>query len=346
VILRGIEGLRRTARRAARRSEKGVLILLYHRVAKVNSDPWALAVTPRRFAEHLEILRQYATPIQLQQLVQASFDDLPDRSVVVTFDDGYADNLYNAKPLLERHGVPATIFLATGYMGYKREFWWDELDRLLLQPGTVPGTLRLSVGGETFQWELGEAAHYSENDAQRDRHWRFRKDAPSSRHQLYRSLCEMLNPLPEGERQEVLDKLLTWAGTEPAARPTHRLLSLAEAVALAKGNLIEVGAHTVTHPALSTLPAPSQRDEIRGSKTWLEEILNRPVNSFAYPYGGPSDYTAETISVVREAGFSCACSNFPGVVDRSTDPFQLPRVYAPNCGRERFAKWLFRWLSG
>jgi peptidoglycan/xylan/chitin deacetylase (PgdA/CDA1 family) len=343
--MRGTGQLRRIARSAIGRYDKKILILLYHRVAKLNSDPWGLAVTPRHFAEHLDTLRECATPVQLQQLFQVSFNDLPERPVVVTFDDGYADNLYNAKPLLERYGIPATIFLATGFMGYEREFWWDELDRLLLQPGTVPGALRLSVSGSTYQWELGEAAQYSADASQRHRKWKIRKDAPSSRHQLYRSLCELLNPLPEDERKEVLDELLTWAGAEPASRPTHRPLSLMEAVSLAKGELIEVGAHTAAHPVLSTLPASSQRDEIRGSRTWLEEILNRPVRSFAYPYGGRSDYTVETISLVREAGFSCACSNFPGLVERSTDLFQLPRVYPPNSGGKSFANWLSRWFS-
>src|SRR5215212_2473620 len=89
--MRGIEGLWRTARRARGRSEKKVLILLYHRVAQSRSDPWSLAVAPRHFAEQLEALRQRATPIRLQQLFQTSFDDLPVRPVVVTFDDGYAD---------------------------------------------------------------------------------------------------------------------------------------------------------------------------------------------------------------------------------------------------------------
>jgi peptidoglycan/xylan/chitin deacetylase (PgdA/CDA1 family) len=343
--MRGIEALRRTARRARGRSDKKVLILLYHRVATVNSDPWALAVTPRHFAEHLEALRQCATPIKLHQLAEAAFDDLPERSVIITFDDGYADNLYNAKPLLERYAIPATVFLSTGYIGYEREFWWDELDRLLLQPGTVPGTLHLSIGGKTYYWELGEAAHYSVDDSQRHRQWRIRKDAPGARHQLYRSLCELLNPLPEGERQKVLNELLSWAGAEKGSRPTHRPLSLMEVVSLAKGELIDVGAHTVTHPALSTLPAASQRDEIQGSKTWLEEILDRPVNSFAYPYGGRSDYTEVTINMVREAGFATACSNFPGLTKRPTDPLQLPRVNSPNRNGVRFTQWLSKWLS-
>jgi peptidoglycan/xylan/chitin deacetylase (PgdA/CDA1 family) len=345
MITRGVRRLRHAVRRPGERSTtKKVLILLYHRVARLRSDPWSLTVKPHHFAEHLEILHQYARPIRLQQLSQESFSELPDRSVVVTFDDGYADNLYNAKPLLERHGVPATVFVTTGYIGSEREYWWDELDRLLLQPGRVPDTLRLSVNGYIYEWQLGGATHYSEEASRRYRRWKIRKDPPSMRHRLYRSLYELLNPLPGEERRKVLDELVAWAGTKPVGRRTHRTLSAEEVVALAEGGLIEVGAHTVTHSALSTLPAQLQRDEIQSSKVRLEEILDRPVTSFAYPYGGRSDYTAQTVSIVQESGFSLACSNFPALVERSTDQFELPRVYAPDCGEERFAQWLSKWL--
>ena len=64
--------------------------------------------------------------------------DVPSAGVVVTFDDGYADNFHNAKPLLERYEIPATVFVTTGYLQDQREFWWDELERILLQPGTLP----------------------------------------------------------------------------------------------------------------------------------------------------------------------------------------------------------------
>ena len=78
------------------------------------------------------------------------------RPLVVTFDDGYADNLYNAKPLLERYEIPATIFLTSGCIGQNREFWWDELDRMLLQPKTLPRALHLNIDGTTHDWDLGK----------------------------------------------------------------------------------------------------------------------------------------------------------------------------------------------
>ena len=83
------------------------LILLYHRIAELELDPWNLCVTPDHFAEQLEVLQKYANPISLKQLV--SFHragNIPERTVVVTFDDGYADNLHYAKPILEKYQTP------------------------------------------------------------------------------------------------------------------------------------------------------------------------------------------------------------------------------------------------
>ena len=79
---------------------------------------------------------------------------------------------------------------------------------------------------------------------------------------------------------------------------------------LHQGRLVEVGAHTITHPILSALPSASQVHEIRRNKARLEKILDRSVSSFAYPYGKPYDYTAQTIEIVRQAGFTCACASF------------------------------------
>jgi peptidoglycan/xylan/chitin deacetylase (PgdA/CDA1 family) len=250
--------------------------------------------------------------------------------VVVTFDDGYADNLWNAKPILEKYDLPATVFVTSGHIGSDREFWWDELDRLLLQGGTLPERLRLSLNGTSYEWEFGELAH-----------------AGMPQHQTppYRSLHQLLRPLPEAERRPVLDELLAWAGAEPVGRSTYRALSPDELFRLAEGNLVEVGAHTVSHPVLSALPATAQLAEVQESKARLEEILGRPVISFAYPYGTRSDYTSETVAVVREAGFACACSNFSGVVRRRTDRFQLPRVIVRDWDGTEFARRLRECLA-
>jgi peptidoglycan/xylan/chitin deacetylase (PgdA/CDA1 family) len=148
--------------------------------------------------------------------------------------------------------------------------------------------------------------------------------------------------MAESERREALDELNVWAGTRPEDRPEDGILSTDELVALAKGGFVEIGSHTVTHPVLSALPAALQKDEVQQSKASLEEVLGRAVTSFAYPYGARCNYTDETVKIVQEAGYACACSTLEGVVERDADRFQLPRIQVQDWDGEEFAKWLIR----
>jgi peptidoglycan/xylan/chitin deacetylase (PgdA/CDA1 family) len=343
----GLGRLRRAAGRLRGSSDGRVLILLYHRVATLRSDPWGLAVTPGRFDEHLRVLREYASPMRLSELSSALRDGrLPERSVVVTFDDGYLDNLRNAKPLLERHGVPATVFVASGFIGRRREFWWDELDRLILQPGELPERVQLDVDGKTYSWELGETANYTEEDFRSHRGWKAWREGQIPRHQLYTSLYDLLRPLGEGVRRKKLAEVREWRADVLGLRPWHRPLSVEEIGSLRQGGLVEVGAHTVHHPLLADLPLRRQRREIEESKARLEQILGHPVLSFSYPYGKPRDYSAKTVDLVRRAGFACACSTSGEVVRRASDPLQLPRVWVRNSSGEKLAKQLGKWFEG
>ena len=263
------------------------------------------------------------------------------RSTVITFDDGYADNLHNAKPLLERYDIPATVFVVTEYIDQGREFWWDELERLLLQPGTLPESLCLHINGRSFQWLLGESGYYSDSDYERYRGWRAGPNGPTTRHVLYYAVWKVLSSLHDDERRRLLDQIVAWSGNELACRPTHRQVSSAEVGALGQGKLIEVGSHTATHPLLSTLPAASQRDEILRSKAKLEKMLGISVRSFAYPHG---DFNEDTVRIVREAGFTCACSSLVDMVHPRTDRFQLPRMVVQNWDGEEFSKQLSKWF--
>jgi peptidoglycan/xylan/chitin deacetylase (PgdA/CDA1 family) len=338
--------LRRVAGRVRGSPDGRVLILLYHRVATLKSDPWGLAVTPGRFDEHLQVLREHATAMKLGELNEALRNGrLPERAVVVTFDDGYLDNLRNAKPLLERHNVPATVFVASGFIGRKREFWWDELDRLVLQPGVLPERVQLDVDGMAYQWELGETADYTEEEFRSHRGWKAWKGGKNPRHELYTSLYDLLRPLNQAMLREKLGEVRRWRIDEPGRRPWHRPLTVEELGSLQGGGLVEVGAHTVNHPLLADLPLRRQRREIEESKARLEEILGHPVQSFSYPYGKPRDYSAQTVDVVRKAGFACACSTSVDVVRQFSDPFQLPRVWVRDTSGEKLAKQLGKWFE-
>jgi peptidoglycan/xylan/chitin deacetylase (PgdA/CDA1 family) len=323
-------------------------VLLYHRVADVACDPWRLCVTPGHFAEHCEVLARRALVRSLPDLLGAlAGGRLPRRAVAITFDDGYADNLAQAGPRLAARGLPATVFVTAGAVGAPREFWWDELEGLLLADRPLPASLTLAVAGRTHRWELDEDAAGVAISAEASRAWEPWQDRhPSRRHALYRTLYDLLFPISAGERASLLDALAGWAGVTPAARASHRTLTAAELRQLSSERSIDVGCHTLTHQPLSTLPLETQRREIVEARDRLQALSGRPVRSFAYPYGRRCDYDTGTVALVRALGFDGACSNFPGLVGRSTDPFEVPRFQVRDWDGDTFERQLDTWLAG
>jgi peptidoglycan/xylan/chitin deacetylase (PgdA/CDA1 family) len=343
---RAAEQVRRLAHDYRSRFTPSCLILLYHRVIELPTDPYLLAVSPAHFAEHLAVLRKAAHPIGLRQLAKGLRDGkIPRRSIAVTFDDGYFDNLDYAKPLLEHYDIPATFFVAPGASTDAGEFWWDALERIFLQPGSLPQTLRLTIDGMSDEWKLGSSAEYGIDDYASHRSWNYgRKDDPTPRQAVLRSVHRLLSSLSEDERRNTLQQLATWAGLDTAVRPTHRTLSSAQTIRLAEGRLLEVGAHTMTHPVLAKLPVAKQREEVYQSRARLEEMLGQPVTSFAYPHGLKPDYTQTTVDIVRHAGFDCACAAFPGIVRCGADVHQLPRFVVRDDDGDRFAERLWTYF--
>lgn len=338
----GTGHLRRRVRRVWLRTQPRAVILMYHRVAEVPSDPQLLCVKPTNFMQHLAHLQRYYQLISLETLIDAlKSGEVPHRAVVITFDDGYADNLYNAKPLLDRYEVPATVFVVGGKLDDTREFWWDELERLLLSPDKLPETLELNISGKGYAWDLKTPAGNEGSRPERYCSWNVAvQENPSPRHKVYRELHALLRPLEDTLWLMVLNELASQIGTNTTGRPEYRALTTDELRALVEGELVGVGAHTLTHPVLATLPPEVQQKEIEEGRQRLEHILQRPVTSFSYPYGGQTDYTPETVAIVRNAGFTCACSNFPGLVTKGSDPFQLPRHIVRDWDGDTFARWL------
>jgi peptidoglycan/xylan/chitin deacetylase (PgdA/CDA1 family) len=346
MTIRGISRLRRIVQPIANLFASRAIILLYHRVADLHSDPLLLSVTPEHFLEHLDILRRRCCPTPLAALEESLKGKKRMRKpVVVTFDDGYADNLVNAKPLLERYEVPATVFVTTGYVTQHRSFWWDELEDLLLGSRRLPQSLRLNIAGVSYDWQMSPCAH-NDQTLSAQRRWNIlQPESATPRQLVYRSLQQLLRLLPEESRRDVLDELRRWANGGMIAAGHSAPLSVEEVVQLASGGLVEIGAHTVTHPVLSAISVDAQFTEIQQSKTDLEEILGFPVTSFAYPFGSRSDYTEATVAATRHAGFRRACSNFPGLVGPNADVYQLPRFLVRDWDGEEFSRRLSDWLS-
>jgi peptidoglycan/xylan/chitin deacetylase (PgdA/CDA1 family) len=324
-----------------KRKRPPLLILLYHRVADVQTDPQLLAVSTQNFAQQMEMLRNNFSLIHLSD-IKALLEqgNLNHPTVAVTFDDGYADNLHQARPLLERYEVPATIFVTTDYVKNPREFWWDELESIFLLSGDLKATLEIE-DVDRLRWDLNASRSYTPENFQKFRSWDVTQDqVPTVRQEIYRSLCNILRPLSENQRGKILSKLREWAGTNSTPRESHRPMSVQEVSSLGKDQLIHIGAHTRTHSVLSALSLEDQFTEIKQSKADLEEITGEPIQSFAYPFGTESDYTSETVKLVKKAGFENACSNFEPETDTRFDFYQMPRFVIRNWDGDQFMQHL------
>ena len=315
----------------------GPMVLLYHRVAHLPQDPHLLAVTSQHFEEHLLTLRRHCRVVSLSDLAE-SLGNRTGVGVALTFDDGYADNAETAMPLLEKPNCPATFYLASGLVGTAREYLQDDLERLVLLAPDRPDELHLTVGAQHYRWGMrsrnpeyedaltaGGCNMTSEND-------------PTPRHRAHREIHALLRSASPSEREWGLEQLRRQCGDPGPARSTHRAMSWDQARHMAACQLADLGAHTVNHPYLSVLPLAEQWAEILESKRTLEEQIGRSVASFAYPYGTRQSYSAETVGLLKELGFSNACSNFRDRIGRLTDMFQIPRFVVRDWNGDEFLR--------
>jgi peptidoglycan/xylan/chitin deacetylase (PgdA/CDA1 family) len=325
----------------------GGVVLLYHRIADPATDPQRLAVSPSNFADHLAVLAERGRPLPLDELVdRARRGDVPPGAVAVTFDDGYADNLYGALPLLKQARVPATVFISTGVLRNHQEFWWDRLERLLLEPGLLPGDLRLPIGGQTMAWQLGQSAVYTEDDRERHAAWTVEeRECPTGRHRAYVDLCRLLRRLPGEARDQALAALAALAGNAPGVRDGHRALVASEVATLADAQLITIGSHTESHSSLANLTSDMQLHEIAEARQQLQALTRTPVAALAYPFGGPDDVSDQTVSAARRAGVSIACTTEPGSMRPGVDPLRIPRIVVRDWSRAEFLEHWSSWTG-
>jgi peptidoglycan/xylan/chitin deacetylase (PgdA/CDA1 family) len=323
---------RRFARRGAsavRRRVRGPrpAVLMYHRIASEPVDPWSLAVSPARFEEQVEWLVRRRTVLPLPAFVaRLGAGDLPRDAVALTFDDGYACNAVVAAPVLEHHRAPATFFLATDPIGRGDEYWWDDLERIVHQADDQQ--LVLDLDGRSSVVALGP----------RPAHARWAPGAPPSspRQEAYLGLWRTLRPLPDDDRRRAVDGLRRQASVPRRPRGTHRPMTVDEARALARSDVVAIGAHTATHPPLSELSRERQVEEIERGLASCRSWGAEPT-TFAYPYGDLDDVT---VDVVRQLGFVAACTTEPTATPPGCDPHRLPRLQVGDWTAERLRREL------
>lgn len=325
--------------------QTGALIFLYHRVNESERDPQLLAVSPENFRAHVEVLKQGTRLMPLAELVDSIEQGrVPERAAAITFDDGYADNLEHAAPILRAFDAPATVFATTGHTNCDAEFYWDDLDRIFLGAASLPRYLRLWLADSAVEIDLGDFDYYAPTVRRAHREWTILDTSdPTPRHHAYRQVCRALHQAPLAIRRDALNQLQAWSGIP--CRKSHRQLTVEEMRELSRDGLVAVGGHTVDHPVLALESEDAQRQQVSGNRETLEWIIGHAPAGFSYPYGTRHDFTAATIDIVKKSGYAYACANTPGQVNAGSNPFQLPRHVVRNWGAEEFEANLNKWFT-
>lgn len=302
-------GIKRFVRRASR--WRGVLVLNYHRIGEHAEQPWdhtLWSASAPAFDAHLEMLEQEAEVIGPQDVEQALHSGGRGRRVLLTFDDGYRDNFELAYPLLRRHGLTATFFLATGFIDRPHVAWWDQLAWMVRHASTE----RLPAS----EWlPDGLALNGAAQDA------------------AIAVLVARYKALPSERAESFLEYVTQTGGSGPCGpEQAEELWMTWEMARELRAGGMTVGGHTITHPVLAQIPPERQEQEIAGCAQRLERELGEPMRWFAYPVGARDTFTSDTRRILSEHEVQLAFSFYGKLADFSRwDPLDVPRVHV---GRE------------
>jgi len=310
---------------------------MYHRVAEVEIDPWRLSVSPSQFDDQLDYLSHEMELVPLSDIHIASQTGRP--KVAITFDDGYRDNFEFAFPSLERRGIPATFFVVSRTVGEKREFWWDELEHIVLNSVDLPSRVSLSSTHGAFQHQLGSATLYNFEQQQLDREIEVFDAAVGTRLHFFRELWDFLCGCPHDERETLLDELWLWSGRNPVSRDSYIPMNALELQAIDRSPLMEIGAHTVTHPRLPSLEGQEKKVEILEGAKQLWSLTNREPKAFSYPFG---QWDRESLEIV-ESAFDYAVITKPKCITADTPRHRLNRFAVENWSKDEFHSRIALW---
>ena len=294
---------------------------MYHRIADESFDPWGLAVSPQNFEEQVRWLAGNRTILSLSEFAKLHRGrSLPEDAVAITFDDGYASVIEEALPVLEDARASATVFIPADLVARGGAFWWDELKEIVL------GTPHPSL-------EFEGTVMLGDRDAA-DEQWAPGDPPRMPRQQAFHSIWERLKPRAPAAIDDAMADLREQAAVD--GRGQSPGLLTADGLRQ-RTDLLEVGSHALTHPSLPRLSPNEKRREISESVDRCEAVSGTRPTTFAFPFG---DNDQESVNLVREAGFDCACTTEAAFITSRTDPFGMPRLAVPNCDAAGLASLL------
>lgn len=321
--------LQRFEREYVRRFSARALVLMYHRIATPNVDPWGLCVSRENFISQLDaIIASGVAVVPLSELAAS----IPGRragrrSLVITFDDGYYDNYAVAEPALGERSLPATLFATSDHISASQTLWWDRLVAIFLTPGRLPEQVVVTIGGVTKSWSLKDAAHLSFDEAERLRDWTPSQGLPTARHKVMLDLWAILVKRESSEREAAMRCLSHWAEADCQTEDPARTMRADELVDLATKDRWTIGAHGKTHRSMFALTDDELRCEMESSRDALAGILARPVSALSYPQG---HWDQRVVESARAAGFSIGCTSEVAAVTARFNPMAIPRIAVPN----------------
>jgi len=279
-------------------------ILIFHRVLPEPDPIFPDEPDAYRFDQIMGWVRTWFNVIPLDAAVDAlRTRNLPARAMAITFDDGYADNRAIALPILKRHGLSATFFIATGYLDGGR--MWND---------TIIEAIR---GSEAIRIELGSINGFEGSQLQS-----LAIGSIVEKRAAIQGLLGRLKYLSSSERDAASRSIAEQCGIN---LPDDLMMTSQQVVELRRAGML-IGAHTISHPILARLEPADVRKEIFGSKGFLESILEEEVDLFAYPNGRPNvDFQTKDAVIVKELGFKAAVSTAWGTAGIDSDLMRLPR---------------------
>ncbi|MEE9346508.1 MAG: polysaccharide deacetylase family protein [Methylococcales bacterium] len=283
-----------TATRSSRLS-----ILIYHRVFPQPDSFHADVPDITMFSWQMQILHRYYNVVPLAQAIELlKSGELPARTACVTFDDGYADNFLHALPVLKQWQIPATFFVASGFLN--GGMMWNDV---------VLESIRYLEDGQLDLQTVGLDQYLLGN--------------LQSRQQLAAQLLPIIKYLSPTQRNEVTQHLAELAKHQLP----DDLMMTTEQLKQLHASGMEIGGHTVSHPILSSLTTQQAEQEIFDGKEQLSALLDGAnIRYFAYPNGKPEhDFTSEHANIVKRLGFESAVSTRCSSATADSDLYQLPR---------------------
>ncbi|KJD34539.1 hypothetical protein PK35_01760 [Tamlana nanhaiensis] len=310
------------------KAEPKALVLMYHRVCNIKTDPWELAVSPKNFESQINELKKHYTILPISALFK-QFDNLKikNRSVYITFDDTYQDNFTLAKPILEKHQCPATFFVPNYFTGKQQMFWWDELENIFLHTNILPKTLTLTIKDNTIEFKT-EVEVLTDTLQRKQQDWTWHTAPPTRRCELYLEIWSLLKPCSLIEINKIMNSIKIWAKYEQTNLEDNFAMKTEQLSELINNKLFSLGFHTETHLSLHAHEKPVQLKEIMNNKAFFTQNNLKNVNAIAFPYG---DYNNDTISSIKELKIELGFTTKAECITKKSNPFILGRIQVPNC---------------